>query len=106
MQTDTRFPALPAPGSLAVLGWYAVGAAASLAGWSLVGALTQLGGGAASLAALGVGTIAAMLMAGRGVPPQRRIRAAFLLGVLTPLVVFVLRVAFVLWAFAHSGWQF
>src|SRR5436305_4378173 len=101
MQTYTR------PSFAATLGWYVVGVLASLTGWSLVDAIQRVTGGAfSSLVALGMASTATLLMVSRGVAGPRRTRVAFALGVLTPLVVFALGVAYILWAFAHSDWQF
>lgn len=98
MQTDTWG---------AALGWYVVGVLASLTGWFLVGAMTRVtGGGFSSPVALVVATTATAVLVGCRAAAPRRSRVAFVLGVLTPFAIVALGVAYIVWAFANSDWQF
>jgi len=110
MQTHTWMPA-PAtarrPSWLEVIGWYFAGGAGTGLCWSLVQFATSLTSARSVVPfaqVLGLVWVVALVMGTRRL--HRRCRIAIALGAITPLLLVAALIAYLIWAFAHSNWQF
>jgi len=110
MQTNTWMP-VPAtharPGWPQVLGWYFAGTfapGACLAVIVAVGSVTSAAVASLLGQAVAVAGLVALVRYSGRLP--RRSRIALWLGVITPFVLAAAALACLLWAIAHSNWQF
>ena len=115
MQTNTWMPAPPAqpvptrqrPSWPQVLGWYFAGGFATSTAWTLVVSVSKLTSRTVG-SFLGQGLFLASIVAlvRYGGALHRRSRTALVLGAITPFLILAAFIAYIVWAFAHSDWQF
>ena len=90
-----------------VIGWYFAGWFSTGAAWTTVVVVSKLTSRTvASFVGQGLflASIVALVRYGGALP--RRSRTALVLGAITPFVLLAALIAYVIWAFAHSDWQF
>src|SRR5690349_8008525 len=110
MQTNTWMPAPTTPrrpGWLEVIGWYFAGGFATGTAWTFVALVGKLASRTVASfvgQALFIAGIVALVRYGGAL--HRRSRTALVLGAVTPFLIAVALIAYLLWAFAHSDWQF
>src|SRR5438270_3234119 len=110
MQTNTWMPVPTThdrPGWPQVLGWYFAGTSspgACMAVVVAVGSLTSAAVASLFGQALAVAGVVTLIRYSRRLP--RRSRIALWLGVITPFLLAAAALVVLLWALAHSNWQF
>ena len=110
MHTHTWTPAPSTrrrPSWLQVVGWYFAGGAATGSAWTLVVAVSKVTSRAVGEMlgqALFIAAVVALVRYHRALP--RRSLVALVLGAITPFLLVVLFIAYLVWALAHSDWQF
>ena len=110
MHTNTWKPApaiVDRPGWPQVVGWYFAGIAATGASWTVIGVFAEVVSASAATLfghVLAIGAIIGLIRYSGKLP--RRSRVALWLGVITPFLLAAAAFAYLLWAFAHSDWQF
>lgn len=90
-----------------MIGWYFAGGFATGTAWTfvmLVSKLTSRTVGSFLGEGMFIAAIVALVRYGGALP--RRSRTALVLGAVTPFVIVAALIAYLIWAFAHSDWQF
>ena len=109
MQTNQWMPApaTPRPSWLQVIGWYFAGWCATGSACTMVVLVSKLTSRTVG-SFVGQGLVVAAIVAlvrYRGALPRRSC-TALVLGAITPFLLMVLFIAYLIWALAHSNWQF
>ena len=95
------------PGWPQVIGWYFAGWFSTGAAFTTLVAVSKLTSRTvASFVGQGLFLAAIVALVRYGGALPRRSRTALVLGSITPFVIMAALVAYVIWALAHSNWQF